>query len=192
MQEGSLIARDVACRRGERLLLRSFSCTLQPGDALLLHGVNGVGKSSLIRVLAGLSRPFAGTVERNGGVGLIDENPALDERLPLARALAFWGAVDRASCQALDALGLRELADVPVRYLSTGQRKRAAFVRLLTQRCPVWLLDEPLNGLDGAAVTLVERLVANHRVQGGIAVVASHQSLTLDSAALIALEDYVP
>ncbi len=192
MQEGSLIARNVACRRGERLLLRGFSCVLQPGDALFLHGANGIGKSSLIRILAGLSRPFAGTVERDGSVGLIDENPALDERLPLAKALAFWSAVDGAPYPALDALGLQELADVPVRYLSTGQRKRAAFARLLTQRCPVWLMDEPLNGLDGAAVTLVEKLVAHHRVQGGIAVVASHQTLTLAGAELVALEEFAP
>jgi len=96
-----------------------------------------------------------------------------------AAALAFWERFDGRAATATEALGLADLGDVPVRYLSTGQKKRAALARLIAQGAPIWLLDEPLNGLDSAAVQLVETLVANHCASGGLAVVASHQPIAL-------------
>jgi heme exporter protein A len=179
----SLTATDLACRRGERLLFRGLSLALGPGEALHVTGPNGVGKSSLIRILAGLLRPFAGTVERVGAIGLIDERHALDPQVELGTALAFWGALDGGPAP-LEPLGLQDLLDVPVRYLSTGQKKRAALALLLGQRAPVWLLDEPLNGLDHNGVTLVEALIAEHLASGGLAVIASHQALAAKAPSL--------
>lgn len=174
--QARLIARDLACRRGDRLLFRGLSLTLSAGEACHVTGANGVGKSSLLRILAGLLRPFAGEVERAGGVGLLDDRPALDPQLSLGTALGFWRALNGAEAP-LDRLGLAPLLEVPVRYLSTGQMKRAGFARLLAQRAPIWLLDEPLNGLDQDGAALVESLVAEHLEGGGLAVIASHQPL---------------
>ena len=93
---------------------------------------------------------------------------------------------------ALDTLGLADLVDVPVRYLSTGQRKRAALARLLGQSAPIWLLDEPLNGLDVSAVGLVERIVGAHCAGGGCAVIASHQPFALQGTATLDLPAFAP
>lgn len=190
MQECRLIAQDLACRRGERVLFRGVSLALEPGEALQVAGANGVGKSSLLRILAGLLRPFAGQVERAGEIGLLDEHPALDPTLPLGRALAFWRALDGATDNAADRLGLTRLWDVPVRYLSTGQKKRAALARLIGQNAPLWLLDEPLNGLDADAARLVEALAGEHCAGGGICVVASHQPFALPGLGRIDLAGF--
>jgi heme exporter protein A len=186
MQACRLAIRDLACRRGERVLFTGLSLALGPGQALQVRGPNGIGKSSLLRILAGLLAPLAGTVEREGAVALLDERPALDPHLPLGRALAFWSRLDGPTADP-ERLGLGDLLDVPVRYLSTGQRKRAALLRLLGQQAPIWLLDEPLNGLDTAAVAAVEALAAEHCAAGGICVVASHQAFTLPDAAMLDL-----
>ena len=179
-----LAAHDLACRRGDRVLFKGVKLALGAGEALHLAGPNGIGKSSLIRILAGLLRPFAGTVEREGALALLDERPALDVHLPLARALGFWMRFERVSDEALDgaigALGLRDLLDVPVRYLSTGQRKRAALARMAGQSAPLWLLDEPLNGLDRKGVGELDRAIAAHRSNGGAVLAASHMPLTGD------------
>jgi heme exporter protein A len=189
MQACRIAAEDIACRRGDRVLLRGVSFALARGDALRLRGANGIGKSSLLRIAAGLLAPYGGRIDRAGAVGLVDERPALDPHLPLARALSFWGAIDNGQVP-LAELGLQHLGEVPVRYLSTGQRKRAAFARLLGQDAPLWLLDEPLNGLDDAGVTLIESLIARHRAAGGIALVASHQDIALPGAASIDLAEH--
>lgn len=186
MEACRLSASDLACRRGDRVLFAGLSLDLSGGQACQVTAPNGMGKSSLIRILAGLLRPFAGTVERVGMIGLLDERPALDEHQPLGTALGFWQRLDRGAAP-LDQLGLSNLADVPVRYLSTGQRKRAALARLIGQQAPVWLLDEPLNGLDTKGVALVEALVAGHCAAGGIALIASHQTFALPGMARLDL-----
>lgn len=186
MQPCRLAARDLACRRGDRVLFAGLSLELAPGEALHVRGANGIGKSSLLRILAGLLPEFAGTVEREGGIALLDERPALDPLLPLGKALHFWEGIDGQLAD-LAPLGLANLIDVPVRYLSTGQKKRAAMARLLGQRAPIWLLDEPLNGLDKDAVALVEGLTASHCAAGGIAVIASHQPFALPGVQVLDL-----
>ena len=191
MEGCRLAVNDLACRRGDRVLFRALSFELNACEALQVVGPNGSGKSSLLRILAGLLGPFAGTVERTGAVGLVDERPALDEHLPLGRALEFWSRVDGASAPLPD-LGLDGLMDVPVRFLSTGQRKRAALARLVRQQAPVWLLDEPLNGLDAEAARTCEALVAEHCARGGLAVVASHQPFALAGLRAIAIADFLP
>lgn len=191
MQEHRLVARDIACRRGDRVLFHGLSLEVRPGEALHVAGVNGIGKSSLLRILAGLLRPFAGEVERQGAVGLIDERTALDPSLPLGRALTFWQRLDRPAEDATARLGLSDLLDVPVRYLSTGQRKRASLARLIGQGAPIWLLDEPLNGLDTHAVNLAGTLAAEHCASGGICVIASHQSFILPDMKRLELAEFV-
>ncbi|GGC25402.1 cytochrome c biogenesis ATP-binding export protein CcmA [Novosphingobium marinum] len=190
MQECRLAARDLACRRGERILFAGVSFALEPGEALQLVGPNGIGKSSLIRIVAGLMQAFGGAVERTGACGLVDERPALDPLLPLGEALAFWRRIDGPTDNELARLGLSDLADVPVRYLSTGQKKRAALARLLGQDAPVWLLDEPLNGLDRSAAALARELVAEHCAAGGICVIASHQEFALPALRRIDMAEH--
>lgn len=185
-----LAVQDLACRRGDRLLFARLSFVLEAGQALQLAGSNGIGKSSLIRIIAGLLPAFAGSVDRHGALGLLDERPALDPHLPLGQALAFWQRIDGAGENRLEQLGLAALLDVPVRYLSTGQKKRAALARLLGQQAPIWLLDEPLNGLDTKGVAMVEQLTADHCRAGGIAIIASHQPFTLPGMNRIELLEY--
>lgn len=189
MEPCRLAASDIACRRGDRLLFAHLSLTLENGEALQIAGANGIGKSSLMRILAGLARPFEGKVEREGMIGLIDERPALDNDQPLGKALSFWTRLDGAN-PPLEQLGIAGLLDVPVRYLSTGQRKRAALARLIGQQAPIWLLDEPLNGLDVDAVKLCEQLVQRHCEAGGIAVIASHQPFNLKHMNTLSLAEH--
>jgi heme exporter protein A len=196
MSDAALRLTDVACLRGGRMLFRGVSLTLGPGESALLTGPNGIGKSSLLRLCAGLLPAFAGTVDRRGGIALTDERLALDMDLPLATALAFWAQLDRAGpdavSAALDALALTRLADVPVRMLSTGQRKRAMLARVIASNTPIWLLDEPGNGLDSASTDLLGAAVATHLATGGIVVAASHQPLPMTAPLTLALADYLP
>ena len=172
---------DIACIRGDRLLFEGLSLTLARGDALWLRGPNGAGKSSLIRLAAGLLRPAAGTVERRERIALIDEAAALDVELPLRRALDFWARVDtvdgQAVTRAMADMALAPLSDVPVAMLSTGQRKRAAMARVIASGAPIWLLDEPANGMDDAAQARLVGAIARHRANGGAVLLASHFAL---------------
>jgi len=228
MEPARLSATDLACRRGERLLFRGLTFTLHAGEALQVVGPNGTGKSSLIRILAGLLRPYAGTVERTVEAALLDERLALDGHLPLGKALAFWQRIDGLDCgletpvpdgeglgvgppappaapntptlpspsrgrgTAADTLELEPLLDVPVRYLSTGQRKRAAILMSNAREAGLWLLDEPLNGLDSEAAAAFQQQVAGYLAQGGIAVIASHQPFAVPGMQRLALADYAP
>ncbi len=167
------------------MLFEGLDLTLAAGEAALVTGPNGVGKSSLIRIAAGLLRPVAGSVMRDGAVALLAEAHALDPELPLARALAFW--IGARAGAALAAVGLEGLGEVPVRILSTGQRRRAGMARIVGSAAPIWLLDEPANGLDAEGMTRLETLIATHRADGGIALVATHQPIALPGAQAVVL-----
>ena len=170
------------------MLFSGVSFALGAGDVLTVGGPNGVGKSSLLRVAAGLLRAEAGVVTRDGEVELADEQPALDPALPLGKALQFWADIDGGSVKdALASVDMAHLAQVPVRMLSTGQRRRATLARTLASGATIWLLDEPANGLDAAGVTILEGLIAAHRLRGGIAVVATHPALALPDAQVLVL-----
>lgn len=204
MQGAGLTARELYCRRGDRPLFGGLDLALKPGEALHLVGPNGIGKSSLIEILAGLRKPsdflsaggaklVRGSVEWSGSLGLLDGRLALDETVTLERALAFWAALDGSGASTADyaqTLGIEPLMDVPVRYLSTGQRKRAGIARLLGQNADHWLLDEPLNGLDTESIGTVERLIAARRDAGGVVVVASHQPIAMPGAVTLDLRDH--
>ncbi|MFV0623938.1 heme ABC exporter ATP-binding protein CcmA [Sphingomonas sp. ac-8] len=191
MSTARLVLDGIACRRGGRLLFEGFDLALDAGEAALVTGPNGVGKSSLIRIAAGLLAPAAGRVEANGVRALLAEAAALDPERTLAAAVGFWAMLDDARARvpvALAAVGLDALAEVPVRMLSTGQRRRAALARVVAGGAGIWLLDEPVNGLDAASTALLETLVARHRADGGIVLVASHVPVALPDARVLPLE----
>ncbi|MEO6361068.1 MAG: heme ABC exporter ATP-binding protein CcmA [Sphingomicrobium sp.] len=171
---------DVSLWRGGRVLFEHLNLIIGAGDGLHLCGPNGVGKSSLIRLAAGLLRAASGTVHRSG-FALADDALALDPELPLRQALLFWCALARGQqrCvdEALETLGLRHLADVPVRLLSAGQAKRATLARVVASQASLWLLDEPLNGLDAEGVERLAHVLAVHRAGGGGVLAASHMPL---------------
>lgn len=195
-----LRAEGLAAFRGERLVLRELNFSVPEGGALVLAGPNGSGKSTLLRLLAGLVRPFAGRLlwgaedaladlpthaARVAYVGHLDAvKPALTvaENLHFAARLA-GGTVE----DALTPLALGELAELPARMLSAGQKRRLALSRLALSRAPLWLLDEPTLGLDLASVARFGTLLAAHRAEGGLVVAATHLPLPLDGAAELRL-----
>jgi heme exporter protein A len=176
-----LALEEVACIRGGRLLFVGISLTLDPGAAMVAVGPNGVGKSSLLRIAAGLLEASAGSVGRGGGVALADDGLALDERLALGEALRFWSNLDEAAPESgIEAMGLASIAQVPVRMLSTGQRKRAVLARVIASGAPLWLLDEPANGLDAEGQARLRQAMAAHRQSGGAVLAATHQPIGLE------------
>jgi heme exporter protein A len=189
--QGAVRLQAVTCVRGERTLFSGLSVALAPGDAAMVSGPNGIGKSSLLRLIAGLLVPASGTLEVTGRMALTSEATTLDPRLPLAEALTFWagidGANDNAVTEALRDMAIEHLGEVPVRILSTGQKKRAVLASVIAGGAEIWLLDEPANGLDLKSIGLLENVIARHRAGGGIALVATHQPLTLPGAQSVVL-----
>jgi heme exporter protein A len=189
VSDGALLRfTEVTCERGGRILFDRLSLNLAPGEALLVTGANGVGKSSLIRLAAGLLRPSRGSVERSADAALVDEALALDGKLTVGAALGFWAHLDGGNAAAgMESMGLSLLSDIPVRMLSTGQRKRAALARVVASRAPLWLLDEPANGLDAEGLERLAAAVAAHRAAGGAVLAASHQPLPIGEHRVLAL-----
>lgn len=173
------------------MLFRSVSFTLFAGDALILTGPNGIGKSSLLRLAAGLLKPIAGSISRGSFLALADESLALDRDKPLKVALSFWAQIDGRSEADVDAalasLGMAHLAGVPVRMLSTGQKKRAVLARTIASGASLWLLDEPANGLDRDSILRLETAIAAHRQSGGAVLIASHLPVGAEGAATLEL-----
>lgn len=187
MADALLRVRDLACRRGDRLLFTGLDFALAPGAALIVEGPNGAGKTSLMRMAAGLLRPFAGRVERTAPMAFLGHELALDLDLPLARALGLWARLDGVGADAVDRalaeVALAPLAQVPVRLLSSGQRRRAGLARVIAGGAPLWLLDEPGVGLDVAALDRLAATMAAHRAGGGAILVTTHMPLGLDGCA---------
>lgn len=191
-----LEARELACLRGERVVFAGLSFALEAGAALLLTGANGAGKSSLLRLLAGLIPPAEGMLLWQRQDALADRTaharrlrylshqdalkPALTARENLAFFARLWGGDAEAALAALDLL---PLADLPARVLSAGQKRRLALARLaLGADAPLWLLDEPTVGLDTASVARLGALLARHRAAGGMVIAATHLPLPLPDA----------
>jgi heme exporter protein A len=189
VKEAPLLALDtVACLRGGRLLFEGLSLTLGGGAAAVVTGPNGAGKSSLLRIAGGLLPAAAGEVRRRGAAALADEGLALDPQQALGRALGFWARLDGGNAAVgMEAMGLARLADVPVAMLSTGQRKRAVLARVVASGAPLWLLDEPANGLDTDGVERLAAAMAAHRAAGGAILAASHVAVGLDDAEAVRL-----
>jgi len=201
----SFVAENLACRRGERIVVRGVSFALAAGDALLLRGANGSGKSTLLRVLAALIPPAQGRVLADGVdvaedperhraqlryLGHLDAlKPDLTLRENVAAAASLAGADGSRVDAALEAFTLAPMADRPARFLSQGQRRRAALARVLAAPATLWLLDEPTLALDAAASQRLEQAIASHRDGGGIAVIATHAGLTAAGARTLTLAE---
>ena len=183
---GALVeAKGIAAIRGERLVIGGVSLTVAPGGAVLLLGPNGSGKSTLLRVLAGLKRPDSGTVSGPAPADL-GHADAIKPGLTVTENLRF-AAAGHPIGPALAALGLEDLAELPARMLSAGQRRRLALARLPLSGRRLWLLDEPTLGLDTASLGRLARLLAAHRAEGGGVVTATHQDLDLPGADVLRL-----
>ena len=182
MSPEALVVTDLACRRGDRLLFSGVAFRVMPGGALTVEGPNGCGKSSLLRLLAGLLAPEAGSIDGGGARGFLGHDAALKPRQKLGDELAFWarldGALDRLP-GAMAAVNVAGLADVPCRHLSSGQRRRAGLARVIASGAPLWLLDEPTAGLDTASTALLAAAMAVHRAAGGMVIAAVHGDIGL-------------
>jgi len=195
MEASLLQAQQLACWRAERLVFAGLSFDLAPGEALLLTGANGAGKSSLLRLLAGLVPAAEGRLLWEGQDALADLpaharrlrylghqdalKPALTARENLPFFARLWGGEVEAALAALD---LTPLADLPARVLSSGQKRRLALARLALAPARLWLLDEPSVGLDAASVERLAPLFAAHRAAGGMILAATHLPLPLPDA----------
>ena len=190
-----LSATDLACRRGGRDVFAGVSFSVASGESLTIRGRNGAGKSSLLRMMAGLVRVAGGQLSLEGGdpeltlgeqahyLGHLD---ALKPSLSVQENLRFWSAFLGAAAsdlsEPLRAVGLNALSDLPAAYLSAGQRRRLSIARLITVERPLWLLDEPTSTLDAAAQVRLGEIMQAHLAGGGIILAATHGPLQLDGA----------
>jgi len=199
--------RSLHCRRGGRDVFAELSFALPSGGALLLTGPNGSGKSSLLRLMAGLLKPAGGLLTWDGvaiaaapevhaaRLHYLGHLDAVKPVLSVAENLRFWAALrgtPAALEAALDGFALGELAAVPGRLLSAGQRRRLALARLVAAPAELWLLDEPSVGLDHASVGRLAGAIAAHRAAGGRVVVATHMALDLPGAVPLSLAALSP
>ncbi len=184
----ALIVRGLACRRGERILFRDFDLDLAHGELVWLRAANGFGKTSLLRVLAGLAKPEAGTVEwtrpdaeHTSPLLYLAHANALKDELTVLESLRYLdalhglGASEEAMADALRRFGLHAKRNAPVRTLSQGQRRRVALARLcLSPARASWILDEPCDALDAGGIAVVSTLLAAHAAGGGAVLFTSH------------------
>jgi len=191
--------RGLACRRGGRTLFEGLDLRLEPGGALILRGPNGSGKTSLLRLLAGLLAPAAGDVLWQGqstrddraawhdAMRYLGHDNAVKPTLSVARNLDFWirlhpPAPAEGVARGLEAVGLERLGDLPAVMLSAGQRRRLALARLAASPGAVWLMDEPTVTLDAGSVARLSTMVDGHRTAGGIVVAATHDGFDAPGA----------
>lgn len=193
----------LACSRGERRLFSDVGFSLVAGEWLHVQGENGAGKTSLMRLLVGLSPADAGEIRWRdaptpstefrrdliylGHHAAVKEDLTPLENLRLAAALDGITLDERAAMAALIRLGLRGREELPVRVLSAGQKRRVLLARLLTRPAVLWVLDEAFNALDVAAVKLLGELIAEHLAVGGMAVLTSHQPLPVPGGKALVL-----
>ena len=197
----------LACVRGERVVFCDLEFAIGPGESLLLAGPNGSGKSSLLRLMAGLLPPAAGNLGWNGAnvsddadahrarLHYVGHADAVKPVLSVRENVAFWarlrGADDpNAVDGALAHFGIEQIAAVPGRFLSSGQRRRTSLARLLAAPAKLWLLDEPAVGLDDAAMAALEAATKRHIAGGGVIVAATHGRLNIEAASPLRLDDF--
>ncbi len=192
-----LTATNLACVRGDRRLFADLGFTLESGGRLHVSGENGSGKTSLLRMLCGLSPPEAGEIRWQGETishlgdeyrkavlylghhNALKEELTAQENLRISAALAGVAVEDEEGVELLGRVGLAGREELPVRFLSQGQKRRVALARLLWSPAPLWVLDEPFVALDSAAVTWLAEIIATHLAAGGMAVLTSHQEVDI-------------
>jgi len=180
----SVAIHKLACIRSNRLIYQNISLQVDAAEILWVKGRNGSGKSTLLRQMANLLPIISGTLKIEGLIALTDEKLTLDPNLPLEKALRFWVDLDESDLVKLDdAMQLFDLillSDIPIRMLSTGQRKRANLARVFASDTKIYLLDEPYNGLDQDNIMALEKAMQAHKNKGGIIVIASHIKPTIE------------
>jgi heme exporter protein A len=195
-----LLASDLACIRGGREVFSGLGFAVAAGAALVVLGPNGVGKSSLLRLVAGLVRPAGGTLTLEGRdpeltipeqAHYLGHQDALKPSLTVRENLRFWAQVlgggEAATEPALTTVGLGAIAGLPAGYLSAGQRRRLSIARLIAVKRPIWLLDEPTTALDAAAQAVLATLMGEHLAGGGLILAAAHGPIGLERAAELRL-----
>ncbi len=206
MTNHSLSVHDLACARGERTLFEGMNFQLGQGQLLLVRGGNGRGKTSLLRLLCGLAQPLEGrvcwqgqpisTVREEyhramsyvGHVNGVKDDLTPLENLRLSSEVAGRHLDEEGALDTLKRLGLGRCLDLPARVLSFGQRRRVALSGLIVAGSLLWILDEPLTGLDVHGVALVEELLQHHVSGGGMVVMTTHQALALDGVDIVPLQ----
>jgi heme exporter protein A len=189
-----LSAVELTCRRGGRTLFSGLGFSLDAGSALIVTGRNGSGKSSLLRLIAGLLHAEAGRISLEGGdpelsigeqahyLGHLDAlKPALTVRENLHFWTAYLGPTQNQPENAMERLGLAQIADLPAAYLSAGQKRRLSLARLITVHRPLWLLDEPTAALDAEGQLRLADLMRLHLARGGLILAAAHGPIGLDT-----------
>jgi heme exporter protein A len=190
-QESALVVAELRCVRGGRVLFDDLGFRVERGGALQIEGRNGAGKSSLLRVLAGLLRVERGTIDNPFGIGWAGHELALKPGMTLRAELAHWARLDGRGPDAVDAalanFDLVALADLPVAVLSSGQKRRATLARVHASGAALWLFDEPAVGLDAASLAQLGAAMAAHRASGGLVVAATHGDIGLERPAKLVL-----
>ncbi|MDR2195131.1 MAG: cytochrome c biogenesis heme-transporting ATPase CcmA [Gallionellaceae bacterium] len=186
---------DLACSRGDHRLFSGLSFSLSAGELMRIEGVNGSGKTSLLRALCGFLMPDAGTIRWRGEdiraqreeyhaelvylghLNAIKDDLDARENLRINAGMAGIRLDGKEAVAALRRMGLRGRETLPMKVLSQGQRRRVALARLLVGDAPLWILDEPLTALDVGAVGLMQELIGEHLARGGMAIYTTHQPL---------------
>lgn len=187
----ALVIDGLGCVRGGRLLFDRLDLRVEAGGAVQIEGRNGAGKSSLLRIIAGLLRAQAGRIDNPFTRAWVGHELALKPGMRLRDELTHWARLDGQGAAAVDAalaaFDLAPLADLPVAVLSSGQKHRAALARAHASGAALWLLDEPGVGLDSASLDRLAAAMRTHRAGGGIVIAATHGAIGLDAAQTLVL-----
>ena len=205
LNPSSLRANALTCIRGERTLFTGLDLVVSAGEWLHVRGENGIGKTSLLRLLSGLTKPAAGEIlwneqsisadpseyHRNllflGHRDSLKEDLTALENLSIATVLDGIALTEDEILLALHRFGLRGREDLPVNCLSAGQKRRVLLARLLLRQAKLWILDEPFNALDVRAVEMLSELILEHIASGGMAIMTSHQEIPMPNGRVVQL-----